>query len=127
MGLGKEKGATPAEKSMDTLGGYPWGKEWPPFEGVGNYDRIMNLDKFDSSAPVGSFDANKFGIHDMGGNVGEWCEDKYSGSIGISRVLRGAAWNSGSQYELFSSYRLDLFPDLRYGGRFGFRCVLANE
>ncbi len=60
-------------------------------------------DRFEYTAPVGSFEANPFGLFDVSGNVWEWtCSEydkKYSGCINKSKVnddslfvLRGGSW-----------------------------------
>jgi serine/threonine protein kinase len=116
---------------------YPWGQGWPPPKGAGNfsdesvgattafptYIRGYN-DKYPGPSPVMSFPPNKLGLHDLGGNVSEWCEDWYDSSK-KERVLRDSTWYCDSPSVLFSSRRFNLPPDYAGGhiGR-GFRCVI---
>jgi formylglycine-generating enzyme required for sulfatase activity len=87
------------------------------------------------TTPVGSFPGNQFSLHDMHGNVREWCEDVWNPSYGVSgrpddgaawlngeasrRALRGGSWNSSSS-ELRSAFRLSFSPIDR-GNDIGFR------
>ena len=133
VGLGKEKGNTPEEREDGNKGIYPWGKEWPPPKGVGNYEERLKVDKFEYTAPVGSFAANEYGLHDLGGNVWEWCEDKWNPTDDTWRTLRGGAackgspWSPSRDSDLLSSRRGTNFPVDRLNYLSGFRCVLANE
>lgn len=126
VGLEEPKGGTPQDKDEKTKRVYPWGTQWPPPRGAGNYAGSLNVDNFDCTPPVGSFGANRYGLYDLGGNVWEWCEDSYDGRS-RGRVLRGASWISYGPRYLLSSFRRNVAPDLRDHYILGFRCVLVGE
>jgi formylglycine-generating enzyme required for sulfatase activity len=125
VGLGKEVGDTPEAKGGGMKDVYPWGKEWPTPKEAGNYNKSLNVDKFEYTAPAGSFAANKLGLHDMGGNAWEWCEDWYDPAAKTARVLRGASWGSVYPGDLLSSDRGRVTPGGR-DGSISFRCVLVG-
>lgn len=79
------------------------------------------------TAPVGSFDANPYGLYDTAGNVWEWVEDCYHSTYtGVpadgrawvddktcgSRVRRGGSWG-GEPWNLRSADRNGGSPDYR--------------
>ncbi len=84
---------------------------------------------------VGGKLPNAWGIHDMLGNVWEWCEDWYDvyplGSVtdptgpptGTTRVMRGGSWGNGAVV-CRSAVRGEDSPENK-GEGLGFRCVIV--
>jgi formylglycine-generating enzyme required for sulfatase activity len=139
VGLRQRKEGAPSEKNGKISSLYPWGTQWPPPKGAGNYagtevlrtpwpaswGLITNFnDGYPRTSPVGTFAANRFGLYDMGGNAWQWCEDFYNGVRG-PRVLRGASW-SDRENEAFTSCRRFDRPESRVCN-YGFRVVLAKS
>ncbi len=126
VGLDEPRTGTPRDKDGKIKGVYPWGKQWPPPAGAGNYGPSLGVDAYRHTSPVGSFAPNEQGLHDLGGNVYEWCTDFYDGQSG-DRVLRGASWINDDADKLLSSCRLFGSAGERgLKGGLGFRCVLAG-
>ena len=141
VGLPNEGGGTPEARDGKIRNEFPWGKQWPPPNGAGNYaDRSAKLrggavienyaDNFPATAPVGSFKSNSLGIFDLGGNVWEWCAEGYKGDGGSAGrdwgVLRGGSWATSNRLEMQSSYRNVVDRNDR-DVIYGFRCVLATQ
>ncbi len=117
-------GLTSAEANFD--GSYPYG----------GADRGPFLAR---PAPVGAFPANAWGLHDLHGNVWEWCADGYDENYYENgpaqdppgpaeaaegrRVVRGGSWNDGGR-DCRSANRNAVDPDTR-GNDIGFRIVLV--
>lgn len=85
---------------------YPWGNA--PGSNWANFRDSGSRWSGKQSAPVGSFEANAFGLHDMIGNVWEWTQDCWNAGYRSApadgrpwqsgdcarRVLRGGSWSS---------------------------------
>ena len=88
------------------------------------------------TSPVGALVANGYGLHDMAGNVWEWCWDWYGADAvgsqtnprgaasGSDRVCRGGNWFSGADYCRVAG-RGKYHPSYS-GYRIGFRVVRSS-
>ena len=91
----------------------------------------FNANSGNTTHPVGTRKPNAWGLHDLHGNVWEWCADWYDSSYGLqstayslhtdpagpatgsSRVLRGGSWGNDPR-GCRSTYRGGVGPDVRY-------------
>ena len=102
-----------------------WGDDESLARDYANYDGTGGKDKWDrSTAPVGSFKPNGYGLFDMAGNDFEWCQDWYDSDKGV-RVLRGGNWANRTDY-LRAAYRDYHLPNVR-NSYYGFRCVSGSN
>jgi formylglycine-generating enzyme required for sulfatase activity len=90
--------------TFDSTAARNW-PHWTPFA-------LAQSDGFAFTAPVGSFPANAFGLHDMVGNAWEWVSDSYDENYyatspaqnptgpeaSAMRVRRGGSWHTWSLY-----------------------------
>jgi formylglycine-generating enzyme required for sulfatase activity len=104
-----------------------------PYGGSGRGDFLQR------TCAVGSYPANAWGLHDMHGNVWEWCADWYDEKFyrgsprrdphgpeqGEAKVLRGGSWQNHGR--LCRSACRDCVSPRYHGVNVGFRVVLVVE
>ena len=107
------------------------------YDGLWAYGKGKKGVRRKKTVPVGGFPANAFGLHDMHGNVGEWCQslhrdypyDAHDGREALdakgARVVRGGSWNDYPRY-VRSARRDRKPPNTRYE-HIGFRVVVPAQ
>jgi serine/threonine protein kinase len=139
VGLSHEQGSTPEDRSAKMKGVYPWGNSFPPPIDSANYAGSESRvdapetwtvipgfhDAYPRTAPVSAFRPNAVGLCCVGGNVWEWCLDKFNRTM-TWRTLRGGSWATSRSEETLSSYRRGYDPLFR-SDDVGFRCVVAPD
>ena len=125
-----------------TTSRYYWGKGVESLSRYGNFcdencakswaEKSQN-DGYKHTAPVGSYKANSWNLHDMSGNVWEWAYDwkaSYGSGTqtdpigprsGSGRVTRGGGWYFGARH-CRSVDRVNVSPDYSYS-YLGFRLL----
>ncbi|MBM4142700.1 MAG: hypothetical protein FJ225_03770 [Lentisphaerae bacterium] len=114
---------------------YPWGDAMPP--AYGNYSDFSARalpgwrgfadynDGFAVSCPVSRSGANEWGLYGVGGNVWEWCADRFD-AADPARSRRGGCWDFDGETALRVEWRGVDRPEARYD-TIGFRIVVAKK
>jgi serine/threonine protein kinase/formylglycine-generating enzyme required for sulfatase activity len=136
-GLINEPGATPEDRS-ERVKASIWGSGPLPgnaanFAGAeaaaGAPPGWATIAGYKDAAPrtciVPGYGPNARGIYDLGGNVWEWCLDRFNRTT-TWRVLRGGSWATSRPEELLLSFRRGYDPNFRHDD-VGFRCVIASD
>ncbi len=97
--------------------------QWSPGNDESLLERYCQMIPSKLASPCGRKLPNAWGVHDMHGNLWEWCWDKEH-EESSSRVFRGGCWN----FEAFSSRTASrtVMPPGYRGSILGFRLALSS-
>ncbi|MDE2029434.1 MAG: SUMF1/EgtB/PvdO family nonheme iron enzyme [Alphaproteobacteria bacterium] len=128
---------TEAEYEYAARGGlegklYPWGDDID--KSRANFDNLVG-----DTTEAGSYPPNGYGLYDMAGNVGHWCQDWYAPvapgdaaqrnphgpETGTHKIYKGGAWGTPAAMQRCAC-RSWLLP-ANCNPDFGFRCVRAGS
>lgn len=112
---------------------YPWGDAFDPARANHLPDPALKAQR--GTQPVGSYEANGYGLHDVAGNAWEWVADWYAAYAGGTqlrnprgpeggdrRIVRGGAWLDDDIALLKVTHRHEVPADA-YSYSVGFRVV----
>jgi formylglycine-generating enzyme required for sulfatase activity len=127
---------------------FPWGDQWPPPEGSGNFadeasgkqlqwEHLQGYrDPYKGTSPVGKFFPNPYFLYDMAGNAYEWTSSFYEPYPGTPpgspsgprpygrqwRVVKGSSWADELPKVMRCAFRNPFAPETRLPF-IGFRVV----
>ena len=126
-GLKQEVGTNPLERATAAAEHFI-GVKYPPASYSVNIEATKVQDGFDDKfpyvGPVAAMPPDAGPLHDMGGNVSEWCLDSWPPTE-TEAVIRGASWLSSEKAALSTSHRIHRPKDSRRYD-IGFRIVLET-